>query len=60
MRQTLALLDFDRHNLELYKQLAARLKCDEALFERAATTIVAANVRAAPEAHPISTSFGAI
>jgi len=42
VRQTLALLDFDRHNLELYQQLAARLESDEALFDRAATTIVEA------------------
>lgn len=44
-RQTLALLDFDRHNLDLYKKLADRLKSDKALAERAATTIV----EAAPE-----------
>jgi tetratricopeptide (TPR) repeat protein len=42
VRQTLAWLDFDRHNLDLYKKLADRLKSDEALFERAATTIVEA------------------
>jgi predicted Zn-dependent protease len=42
VRQTLAWLDFDRHNLDLYKKLAQRLQSDEALFERAATTIVEA------------------
>ena len=42
VRQTLAMLDFDRHNLELYKKLNERLKSDEALFERAATSIVEA------------------
>jgi tetratricopeptide (TPR) repeat protein len=42
IRQTLALLDVDRHNLELYKKLADRLANDEALSERAATTIVEA------------------
>ena len=42
IQQTLAMLDFDRHNLDLYKKLADRLKSDEVLFERAATTIVEA------------------
>jgi len=38
----LAQLDRDRHNLELYKDLAKRLSSDESLAERAATTIVEA------------------
>ncbi len=42
VRQTLAQLDVDRHNLELYTDLAKRLKDDEALSERAATTLVEA------------------
>ncbi len=42
IQQTLALLDVDRHNLELYKKLAERLAKDDALSERAATTIVEA------------------
>jgi hypothetical protein len=40
--QTLALLDVDQHNLELYKKLAERVAQDDALAERAATTIVEA------------------
>ena len=40
MRQLLAQIDFDRHNLELYKMLAERTKGDSALAERAATSIV--------------------
>lgn len=47
VRQTLAMLEFDRHNLDLYKKLAERVKSDEALFERAATTIVEAAPREA-------------
>lgn len=42
VQQTLALLDIDRHNLEAYKKLANYLRDDEALAERAATTIVEA------------------
>jgi tetratricopeptide (TPR) repeat protein len=42
IRQTLALLNVDRHNLELYKKLSERLAKDDALSERAATTIVEA------------------
>jgi tetratricopeptide (TPR) repeat protein len=42
IEQTLALLDLDRHNLQLYKDLAEQLKADEALAERAATTLVEA------------------
>ena len=42
IRQTLALIDFDRHNLNHYKKLAERLKEDEAMSERAITTIVEA------------------
>lgn len=40
--QILAQLDFDRHNLELYKELARRLKGDEQQAERAVTTLVEA------------------
>ena len=42
IQQTLALLDVDRHNLDLYKTLADRLANDDALAERATTTIVEA------------------
>lgn len=42
IRQTLALLDIDRHDLDLHKQLAQRLMADERLAERAATNIVEA------------------
>ena len=42
IRETLALIDFDRHNLEHYKKLAERLKEDDAMSERAITTIVEA------------------
>ncbi len=42
VQQTLALLDLDRHNLQLYEKLAERLAHDDALSERAATTIVEA------------------
>jgi predicted Zn-dependent protease len=42
MRQLLKLVDFDRHDLALYQQLAERLKGDEAEAERAATSIVEA------------------
>jgi tetratricopeptide (TPR) repeat protein len=38
--QVLKQLDFDRHNLELYKDLAKRLKGDEQQSERAVTTLV--------------------
>jgi hypothetical protein len=41
-KQLLALVDFDRHDLQLYKQLADRLKNDEAEAERAATSIIEA------------------
>jgi hypothetical protein len=41
-RQLLALVDFDRHDLKLYQQLAERLKNDEAEAERAATSIIEA------------------
>jgi predicted Zn-dependent protease len=40
--QILKQLDFDRHNLELYKELAKRLKDDEQESERAVTTLVEA------------------
>ncbi|MBS0206986.1 MAG: hypothetical protein JSS49_29270 [Planctomycetes bacterium] len=36
-------IDLERHNLDLYKQLAQRLKDDEAQAERAATSIVEAD-----------------
>ena len=42
IRQTMALLDIDRHNLEHYKKLAERLKDDRAMSERAITTIIEA------------------
>ncbi len=38
--QVLKQLDFDRHNLELYKDLANRLRGDEGQSERAVTTLV--------------------
>lgn len=41
-RQIMAQIDFDRHNLELYKQLAKELANDKNLVERAVTTIVEA------------------
>ena len=41
-KQMLTLLDFDRHNLEVYKQLAERLQSDDAMAERAATSLVEA------------------
>ena len=40
--QILKQLDFDRHNLELYKELAKRLQGDEQQSERAITTLVEA------------------
>lgn len=40
--QILKQLDFDRHNLDLYKELAKRLKGDERQSERAVTTLVEA------------------
>ena len=40
--QLLARLDFDRHNLEMYKRLAEKLSDDESESERAATSIVEA------------------
>ncbi len=40
VRQLLAQIDFDRHNLALYTDLAKRTKDDDALAERAATSIV--------------------
>ena len=40
--QVLKQLDFDRHNLDLYKDLAKRLKDDEQQSERAVTTLVEA------------------
>ncbi len=43
----LAQLDRDRHNLDLYTDLANRLSSDESLAERAATTIVEAAPREA-------------
>ncbi len=41
-RELLALVDFDRHDLALYTQLANRLRDDEPEAERAATSIVEA------------------
>ncbi len=41
-KELLALVDFDRHDLSLYTQLAKRLSGDEAEAERAATSIVEA------------------
>lgn len=40
--QVLKQLDFDRHNLELYQDLAKRLKGDEQQSERVVTTLVEA------------------
>jgi tetratricopeptide (TPR) repeat protein len=42
MAQILKQLDFDRHNLDLYKDLAKRLKNNEGQSERAVTTLVEA------------------
>ncbi len=42
VKQLLAMIDFDRHNLALYNDLAARVKDDESMAERAATAIVEA------------------
>ena len=39
-QQMLTQLDFDGHNLELYKQLAKRLKADDSQAERAATSLI--------------------
>ena len=41
-RQLMALIDFDRHDLKLFTQLAERLKGNEAEAERAATSIIEA------------------
>ncbi len=41
-RQLMALIDSHRHDLELFKQLATRLKDNEAEAERAATSIIEA------------------
>lgn len=41
-RQLMALIDFDRHDLKLFTQLADRLKANEAEAERAATSIIEA------------------
>ncbi|MBI5759842.1 MAG: hypothetical protein HZA46_15090 [Planctomycetales bacterium] len=41
-KQLLKLIDFDRHDLALYQQLAERLKDNEAEAERAATSIIEA------------------
>ncbi len=41
-KQMLALMDVDRHNLDLYKELADRVSSDDTLAERATTTIVEA------------------
>ena len=41
-KQMLTQLDFDRHNLEVYKQLAKRLQSDDAMAERAATSLIEA------------------
>ncbi len=41
-RQLMALIDFDRHDLKLFTQLADRLKTNEAEAERAATSIIEA------------------
>lgn len=40
VRQLLGMIDLDRHNLDLLKQLAERSKEDSSLAERAATSIV--------------------
>ena len=42
VNQMLAILDYDRHNLELYKRLAETLKDDKVESERALTSIVEA------------------
>lgn len=42
IRQSLQLIDFDRHTLGHYQQLAERLKDDATMAERAITTIVEA------------------
>ena len=41
-RQLMALIDFDRHDLKLFTQLAERMKGNEAEAERAATSIIEA------------------
>ena len=41
-KQMLTQLDFDRHNLEVYKQLAERLQANDAMAERAATSLIEA------------------
>ena len=41
-KQLLALVDFDRHDLKLYEQLADRFKDDKPEAERAATSIIEA------------------
>jgi tetratricopeptide (TPR) repeat protein len=41
-RQLLAQIDYDRHDLKLYEQLAERLKDNEGEAERAATSIIEA------------------
>ena len=41
-QQMLTLLDFDRHNLDLYKRLANRLRDNDAMAERAATSLIEA------------------
>ena len=41
-QQMIARLDFDRHNLEAYKQLAKRLQSNDAMAERAATSLIEA------------------
>ncbi len=41
-RQLMALIDFDRHDLKLFTQLADRLKANEAEAERAVTSIIEA------------------
>lgn len=43
IEQTLAMLDVDRHNLTAFVDLAKRLREDEALSERAATTLIEAS-----------------
>ena len=41
-KQMLTQLDFDRHNLKVYKQLAERLQANDAMAERAATSLIEA------------------
>ena len=41
-KQMLTQLDFDRNNLTVYKQLAERLQANDAMAERAATSIIEA------------------